>query len=1093
MIQNESLKFTPFDSLKTRKLKLAYLSKIPEEFVKTLAQKVPHSYEYLGVYLLPFNLETLEQFPEISEDEKNFHIMIWKNNSLPRAYLDRKAALEKKLERYLELLEDFYKDVQELKKLDPLPVEEGMEYAHKAFMIPSLILDPKTPKVVVEVEDWLEIIDKAELSRDVPLIYGSIPEPVAKYTVKGFTFFYEDRESLGLIWDQLLDVSFITELYKITDLKNPYLTKIRKRIQKIIDSSSTNIKKPQIFIFVVADGIKVCIYELNEGKIHFEIPEDGTDIVAIIKKTFPNLSFKDPENSGFRYTFRIPNIKLNNIVFLDMIRTDSLFKDFLFLDETKKAFPDMEKPYFTFHGYDDPYEIKININPVKVKTEENTIEVIISVDRKEQADNFVEIFSRLMRHYKNIKDKKEVLKLYKEYLVELPENFKLQPARFRKPIKVLTETIKYLPKNRRPTITETKDPDKITAKFPPKGKTEFYYYCENSIYRFPSTKKINGAIIPYCRKLEELTPQEMENFDVELPRIEEENMGKRNVLGANIELQINRLAHIHLELGDLLSPILADVLPEGSLRKMGNTKGFDSLLGCVAIAADVPEFKIENPSSYLRRVRGEIARNINPIICAQENPGLSGSQITEMLADPDVELDSAKFYRAVEEFFKVNLFIWKLGSKGEIIFEIPNHKFFHARRFNPQYPSILIYRFEPPKRKSLEETQYQLIIKHDPKINNTIRIFGAFETQRLIQLYYSAYKVEIVTNGEVRTNSFKKDLISGGNITYQILDFSGKTRGLIVDGICILVPPTAPYDLPVTEPRNNQLSSLPKWDPTAISLIGESLIGIWIDVVYVPIEPIPLPSRLDHLPNKKPPWIKRSQNRDFEHQYRVVRILMTLIRWLYLTNRTEFSKRLFFNPNVRYEVINLGRRLPVFDHFSDALIYIENRFSGLVQGDKIVVPGEYMVNYIKESLNRADPKWREKPTFIPNFYIYKNDFLTKIDLIYIDLKTLDMALSGGTIPTAQNFIPSVVSSPIIFKERSQIFLFFPWNGENNIKKTYDLFVQLRGLSVPFTEIKDKYIVYDIDLERKLVPVEDHTQGSSYFLTLIPGAILIPLT
>lgn len=1079
-------KFTNYDSLRIRRLKIAQIYGIDEEFVKILEKPIKDAYKYMGVYMLPLTPETVNQFG-LDEDELGFYKAYWNKKGTMSGYKNKLETLKKILKNQEEILEDFAQVVANLDKLKSKKISSRMDYSHRSFFIPKFKFPGVKDNIDVDPEDWIEIIDRAKLSKDVPLIYGIIPDTASKFSVRGFTFFYENRDSLGLVWDQLIDLNIITNIYKVVDLKNPYLEKIRKKIEKNMELSKTMVKKHQIFIFVIADGIQTCVYDLLESKLYFEAPEDGTDIEEILRNTFPMLSLENSIKSGFRRTFKMQDIELNNMVILDMIRTDDLFRKFLFLDESKKAFPDMEKPYFTFHGYEDPYEIKINMNIVK--DERRTIEIIINVDNEEQAQNFELIFSKLMTYY--MKNYENTLKLYTELLVKVPQNFKQQPMRFRKPIKSINKIVKYLPENRRPVILDNESSEKITASFPPKGNPEFYYVCEDPIYSYPSTVEIDGKLIPFCKKITELTEKEIEKFGLE-EKISEynEEKGTKNILSGEGEIPLNRLAYLSsTELSKFLNVILKDISPDSKLGKLGNVSGFDSLIGCISVAIDDPKIKVANPISYLRNIRRKMAKGVNPAVCAQELPGISLSEIGKMLEDPYVDLDSKKFFRAVEQYFKINLFIWYTNENGELRFEIPNGKFYHARRFDPALPCILIYRFEPQKKNYDKETQYQLIIKYGSKSNTTIRIFPPKITQKLIELYYSFYKVSVWETGKVISNGFAKELLSGGKKSGQILDFAGKCRGLIVDNICILTPPTAPYDLEVIDPKANNVDKLPNLQWSAASRIDGKIIGVWYDILYFPINAIS-DITLETLPDKKPPWIPESKIGNFDVNYKVIRTLMTIVRWLYLTDSKRFEKRILYDPTVRYQIVDMGRKLPKFKLITEAIEFIKEKFIGIVRDQNIILPGDYIFKYMKKTLERASEEWTKIPGFIPNFYLYRSDFHTPEDLIFLSLNTLDMALEGNPSPGVQPRAKLPITEPSIIREGNQLYLFSPYEGDAK-HATYELFVKIRGLQESYDKLENSYVLYTLDSEGHLIPIKGEVKGDN-FLTLIDGGILVPL-
>jgi hypothetical protein len=1091
-----------FDSLAIRRIKLAKENGLTSDTVKIFNEPIKETIPFLGYYLYPLTGKNFDRYwssQEKKDRATEITYLSWKLGLYKpkKLTVSEKEEFEKrdnnfnaKFNEETELLERFKRIVETLNKIKPLQSENPVIYGEKAYCEPRIKVGNTLEKV--DQQDWLEILDAAQLSATIPLIYGSIPVSASPYTVAGFNIKYENK-LLGLVWDQLSDLNLIPEAYRIYDsIDKEVLINIRKKIRP-----NETIKKERLFAFVNADKIYKCTYELNEGKLYFQYPEDGTDIMALLAITFPNLKLGEPKEIGFRFTFKIYGLNLNNVSFIQMIRTDDLMSNFLHLKENIKALPEMEKPSFIFTGFADDREIKININPLTGT--EDTVELIVMADNPGVVENFRNIFTRLMKYYLDQRD--DVLTELNKYLVALPANFKPQPPRFRKYTFEIDENIRQLPLHRRPVILEQESKDyNYILKFPRKGETRFYFSCADDIYAFPSLKldlRTNKQV-PYCRRIEELTPEEVKFFNVEYPEIIEESKSRKKIISGDKELSVNFLGYVDPNLIKLLQPPMLTLgsSEDNQILRMGNVPGFDSLIGCILLAVNDPVMKELTAVTIVRNIRREMALNINPIVCKQENYLDSLNDIKLNLLDVDTELESKRYFRALEVFFQINIFIWE-RSDGLINFEIPNGKFFHVRRFNTNWPSILIYRHNPrDPRKNEMDSQYQLLIYYDKNNNSSIRIFGKEVTDYLIIAYYTSYQISIWNSGKIKINPFISDYIKGGNPLGQILDGYGKCRGLVFNDYTLITPPVAPYNLSETSVQLANWSDLGKFgNPSAVSLVNNLLVGLWFKDLYCPCFSVVLPKEFDKLPQIKPGWLSNNINtsaNNFNVIYRNLRVLMTIIRWLNRTDPKEFenfrtSGKIIIG-NVNYKINNMGRRLPKLDNFDEALTYIKDKFIGLVQGDNIVIPSKLVLEHLDQVLQRANEDWRKLPKSIPNFYLYSSDFS---NTLLFSLPSLDLALFGSEIVKTSTILPEEFGpSPVILKDENQMYLYYPRIGDNKLL-TYNLFVKLRGLRVGYDEVKDSYILYQVSEERKLAPIENHVQGKQ-FLTLIEDGVIVPL-
>ena len=96
--------------------------------------------------------------------------------------------------------------------------------------------------------------------------------------------------------------------------------------------------------------------------------------------------------------------------------------------------------------------------------------------------------------------------------------------------------------------------------------------------------------------------------------------------------------------------------------------------------------------TYMSSVRKSIAETIYPACLKQELFDYTDDEISNMLQSPLLHFDSKIFFRAIEEYFKINLFVFEPSGETETVFEYPQYAVFPIRRFDPDRPVILIYK-----------------------------------------------------------------------------------------------------------------------------------------------------------------------------------------------------------------------------------------------------------------------------------------------------------------------------------------------------------------------------------------------------------------
>ena len=151
---------------------------------------------------------------------------------------------------------------------------------------------------------------------------------------------------------------------------------------------------------------------------------------------------------------------------------------------------------------------------------------------------------------------------------------------------------------------------------------------------------------------------------------------------------------------------------------MGNLEGYDSLISCFLLAVKDKIMDEPNPIKGIREFRANLGKYISPEVLIQENWSFANEEIIRDLQDADLAFDSQRFYRALEVRFGVNIFIFLLNGS----LEIPNHRYFSARRFDLEKPSVVLIRIDEKRKR--EPTYHLVVSQEQGKDKEDIRSMG---------------------------------------------------------------------------------------------------------------------------------------------------------------------------------------------------------------------------------------------------------------------------------------------------------------------------------------------------------------------------------
>lgn len=295
----------------------------------------------------------------------------------------------------------------------------------------------------------------------------------------------------------------------------------------------------------------------------------------------------------------------------------------------------------------------------------------------------------------------------------------------------------------------------------------------------------------------------------------------------NLEEESKEPLYLPQELNQLLSFLSSE--ENFNLLYPSNKVSNSSFLECILIALKESQINI-------REYRNIIKDNTNPMVVSQEALGIDRSpeSVHEDLSNLDKILDSKLHYRIFEEYFKINIFVFELGTsdipnsiiEANFEIEIPYHKIFSARTLRRERPTIILLRYK-------NSSEYSLIVnsKNVAKFNSDLIIVN------LMDLFLNSHEASFQSKKSLVRNLFSRinwDKFFGKDyIIAQEIDISGKTRVVqLKSGMTIVIPPTQPFNVPL----------ISKYIETRVEkvkeIFGEPKIwddkGLWYPAMKIP-------------------------------------------------------------------------------------------------------------------------------------------------------------------------------------------------------------------------------------------------------------------
>lgn len=398
-------------------------------------------------------------------------------------------------------------------------------------------------------------------------------------------------------------------------------------------------------------------------RLTVEIDKNSTfeysDVYSIVETDYKILSNKKTNIKG---NFTIIGVQYHRELFLDEVMNNEQFFS-LYTNERKKV----TKIFTKLHLY--LYTYKTGLVSFSLSNESDGLRVrISSMSGEDKLPVFTEIFTNLFQVYKS--REKLLYNIYKKYIptIALPLDIKPKENTDYNPRHPLAKKVPslFLPLYTRkcakpPRIVESDEEDVgdlQTMEFPIRGEggvESSKYVCDQTgTFKWPGLRR---------------NTLENRNVFEYIPCCYETNQEERkgSLWNAYYKGNVNKnekYDHIIYKTLRILPNEGRGALPSGISQVLGSSTtrrgvfvGPNAFIDCVSRATNTEDLHYEN-KDLRETVLKNIRSKLSPEICAQENWDALDSYV-DWFKNPKVYFEPRRFFRAVEDYFKVNIYIFE--------------------------------------------------------------------------------------------------------------------------------------------------------------------------------------------------------------------------------------------------------------------------------------------------------------------------------------------------------------------------------------------------------------------------------------------------
>lgn len=320
----------------------------------------------------------------------------------------------------------------------------------------------------------------------------------------------------------------------------------------------------------------------------------------------------------------------------------------------------------------------------------------------------------------------------------------------------------------------------------PKNNPKYYFVCDYNLYPYPGVKlnavKENRAavpVIPYCYK----KPHSNNPTTAYYKYLRDQSLTNASGTKGKTLIKTKKIASIYGRalLPDSISKILKLYVNDliGNLEIYGAPHDKNSFLHCVCIAIDDDKYLRLRTSTeretYVMTLRNNISSMVYTEIFKQELYDHSYNDILNMINDQTSFFDPDLFYRAVEDIFNVNIYVFTSYSFDNYssrydervpTISLPRHRGFYSKPLNLTLPSILIYKTLGSESDKLEYPHCQLIVDYNLTNKYIGKIFGqrmTYACHDILQKNMYTYTFNIVNINNDNSSWGSSNNSSSGN------------------------------------------------------------------------------------------------------------------------------------------------------------------------------------------------------------------------------------------------------------------------------------------------------------------------------------------
>lgn len=689
----------------------------------------------------------------------------------------------------------------------------------------------------------------------------------------------------------------------------------------------------------------------------------------------------------------------------------------------------------------------------------------------------------------------------------------------------------------------------------PKEGTNWNFVCPTDEEPYPGLQVnkylSNKDIYPYipcCFKSNQMNTGMKSAY---MDYIQNKPLAKK--IGAKADKKINtrkvlspdKIAFLPKEVEEIVkkySPDSSDMIRYGIIYSP------NSLLHCVCIAIDDPNYlslQTENEKEdYIIRIRRYMASKLHISLLKQEMYDYTDDEIRELFNDSSRFLDPALFYRAVEETFNVNIYVFSpppiSDEKDPGTIEVPRFNTFHSHIPRLYRQTIVIFKTFGSESDSLEYPQCELIIDYDEKNMRNVKLFGPEMTELCYQTLKSTLETivwNLLPNNEFNINSdiyYYIDHLELFNVPIisQYVDTNGKMRALNIRvnnrTMTVVTIPSQPENLPIDNNVNRISIDI------AISIFGQpsgitkdnngNVDGLWFQIMdvifgeYIPVIPENKYGELvigppNPIIEKKVPIVSR-----LTKLKRTVNVIVQLIKWLYELTRLKsditpitfiqqycvMDNRAVTDSTNYYDLTRIRRKLPDVETIEQGIRSLEPIAPTLFNGGKIVLYSSLFSNRIFAMLRHYDNLTFGTdiniPEYIDKYFETEHDFKQVLNN-RIFMKDKDLTAWLISKKELQNYnrhfnirdkIDTKINNlePYLYQdEDGKIYMIqnvFTGDFQKAITTAYTWFQYKVNIgSDPIPEnITPVHMVYGISSSGNLTPIIDNTNGSETFVRIL---------